>query len=110
MGKDTVYLADTTRLPVVARTVGDTRYFVEGCFRQGARETAVEKMRRLILNDTDNIGLGLMNTCKAQAEEIIFAEIGAATAAAPIFIILSANTLPVSAHKSAFPADAGLHL
>ena len=57
MSKDTVYLADATRLPVVARTVGDTRYFVEGCFRQGARETAVEKMRRLILNDTDNTGL-----------------------------------------------------
>ena len=56
MDKDAVYISDPARLPVVARTVGDTRYFVTGCFVEGARENAVDKMRRLILNDTDDTG------------------------------------------------------
>lgn len=38
---------------VVAKVIGDTMYIIENTVSDDARETAYEKVRRLILHDTE---------------------------------------------------------
>lgn len=48
-----------TRTPIVTETkIGATVYRVTGTFSKDAKETAVDKMRRLILRDVERSGPG----------------------------------------------------
>ncbi len=38
---------------VITKTIGDTVYIIENVISENAKETAYEKVKRLILNDTD---------------------------------------------------------
>ena len=38
---------------VITKIIGDTVYFIENAISENAKETAYEKVKRLILNDTD---------------------------------------------------------
>ncbi len=44
---------DTQPVTIVEKTIGDTTYIVEYAVSGCARETAYEKVKKLILNDTD---------------------------------------------------------
>ncbi len=39
---------------IVEKTIGNTVYIVENVFSKNARETVHEKVKRLILNDTES--------------------------------------------------------
>ena len=38
---------------VITKIIGDTVYIIENAISENAKETAYEKVKRLILNDTD---------------------------------------------------------
>ncbi len=38
---------------VITKTIGDKLYIIENTISENAKETAYEKVKRLILNDTD---------------------------------------------------------
>ena len=38
---------------VITKMIGDTVYIIENVISENAKETAYEKVKRLILNDTD---------------------------------------------------------
>ena len=38
---------------VITKIIGDTVYIIENVISENAKETAYEKVKRLILNDTD---------------------------------------------------------
>ena len=40
---------------VITKIIGDTVYIIENAISENAKETAYEKVKRLILNDTDNL-------------------------------------------------------
>ena len=40
---------------VIKKTIGDTTYIVENVISEHARETAYQKVKRLILNDADSL-------------------------------------------------------
>ncbi len=40
---------------VIKKTIGDTTYIVENVLSERARETAYQKVKRLILNDADSL-------------------------------------------------------
>ena len=45
---------DTQPVAVVRKTIGDTTYIVEYAVSDSAKETAYEKVKKLILNDTES--------------------------------------------------------
>ena len=47
MEEKTVYTAE--------KQIGDTIYIVESAFSSNAKETAYDKLKRLILNDTNSV-------------------------------------------------------
>lgn len=48
----------------VEKTIGDTTYIVEYVISENARETVYEKVKRMILNDAENIPL-VSSPCRA---------------------------------------------
>ena len=45
---------DTQPVAVFEKTIGDTTYIVEYAISECAKETAYEKVKKLILSDTEN--------------------------------------------------------
>lgn len=45
---------DTQPVAIVEKTIGDTTYIVEYAVSGCAKETAYEKVKKLILNDTES--------------------------------------------------------
>ena len=41
--------------PAIERQIGGTKYIVTSTYSENATETAIEKMRRLILKDADKV-------------------------------------------------------
>ena len=45
---------DTQPVAIVEKTIGDTTYIVEYAVSDRAKETAYDKVKKLILNDTES--------------------------------------------------------
>ena len=45
---------DTRPVAILEKTIGDTTYIVEYAVSDHARETAYDKIKKLILNDTES--------------------------------------------------------
>lgn len=45
---------DTQPVAIVEKTIGDTTYIVEYVVSDSAKETAYDKVKKLILNDTES--------------------------------------------------------
>ena len=46
---------DETIVATVEKTIGDTTYIIEYAVSNHAKETVYEKLKRLILNDAENL-------------------------------------------------------
>jgi len=44
---------DKENVSVIKKTIGDTVYIIENTISESAKETAYDKVKRLILNDAD---------------------------------------------------------
>lgn len=48
------FVMDTQPVAIVEKTIGDTTYIVEYAVSDCAKETAYDKVKKLILNDTES--------------------------------------------------------